>query len=57
MWQDLIVEEIRKIRDAHAAKHNYDVRAIYEALKKEEVASDREFETLPPKLIEEKEEA
>ena len=36
MLIDEIVEEVRAIRDAHAAKFNYDLRAIYEDLKKSE---------------------
>jgi hypothetical protein len=28
MWTDPIIEEIHKIRQAHAAKFNYDIRAI-----------------------------
>jgi hypothetical protein len=34
MREDPIVEEIRKIRDEHAARYNYDLRAIYRALKR-----------------------
>ena len=33
MWEDPIVEEVRKARDAHAAKFNYDLQAIYRDLK------------------------
>jgi hypothetical protein len=32
MWQDPIVEEIRKVREAHTARFGYDLRAIYRAL-------------------------
>ncbi|MBA2593892.1 MAG: hypothetical protein M3495_21630 [Pseudomonadota bacterium] len=56
MWQDPIVEEVRAARDAHAAQFNYDLRAIYRALKKEEAESGRNFVKLPPKGIEAKEE-
>lgn len=28
MWNDPIIEEIHKIREEHAAKFNYDLRAI-----------------------------
>jgi len=34
---DEIIDEIRANRDAHAAKLNYDLRAIYEDLKKSEI--------------------
>lgn len=49
MWKDEIVEEVRKIRDAHAKKYNYDTDAIYEALKKAEKQSGREFVQPPDK--------
>lgn len=49
MTKDPIVDEVRKVRDAHAAKFNYDLNAIYEDLKKQEKKSNRKFVTLPPK--------
>ncbi len=55
MRQDPIVEEVRAARDAHAAQFNYDLGAIYRALKKEETESGRNFVKLPPKRIEAKE--
>ncbi len=36
MLNDEIVDEVRAIREAHAAKFNYDLRAIYVDLKKSE---------------------
>jgi hypothetical protein len=36
MLNDEIVNEVRAIREAHAAKFGYDLRAIYEDLKKSE---------------------
>ena len=47
---------MRKVRDAHAARFNYDLREIYQALKKEEVESGRKFVKLSPKRIEKQEE-
>jgi hypothetical protein len=41
MWKDLIVEEIRKGREQHAAQFNYDINAIVKALKEEEQQSGR----------------
>lgn len=56
MWQDTIVAEIRKIREAHAAQYNYDLRAIYAALKKAEEQNQRLKVSFPPKrILEEKE--
>jgi len=52
MWEDPIVEEVRKLRETHAAKFNFDLRAIYLDLKKQEAKSGRRFITLPPKRIE-----
>lgn len=36
MMDDPIVDEIRKIRDAHAARFNYDLEAIYRDIKERE---------------------
>lgn len=41
MWTDSIVEEIRKEREEHAARFNYDVEAIWRDLKEQERRSDR----------------
>lgn len=51
MWQDPIVAEIRKYREAHAAKYNYDLDAIYEALKEDEEKSDHPKASFPPRRI------
>ena len=34
MWKDPIVEEVRKIRQEHAAKFNYDLKAICEDIRR-----------------------
>jgi hypothetical protein len=52
MWEELIVAEIRKIREAHAAKFNYDLRAIYEELKEQEKRSGRTFVSYPSRRCE-----
>jgi hypothetical protein len=49
MWNDPIVEEVRKVRDAHAKKFNYDLQAIVADLKKQQEASERKFVTHPPR--------
>ena len=51
MWEDPIVEEVRKAREAHAAKFNYDLQAIYRDLKAQEKHSGRTFVSYPPKPI------
>lgn len=38
MLNDEIVDEVRAIREAHAEKFGYDLRAIFEDLKKSEAA-------------------
>ncbi len=45
---DPIVEEIRKIREEHAARFNYDLDAIFEDWKKSEKASGLPVVNLPP---------
>lgn len=51
MWQDPIVAEVREIREAHAAQYNYDIRAIYAALKEAEEQSQRPKVSFLPKRI------
>ena len=38
MWNDPIVEEVRKVRNDHAKKFNYDLKAIAADLKKQQQA-------------------
>ena len=49
MWNDPIVEEVRKVRNAHARKFNYDLQAIVADLRKQQKASKRKVVTLAPK--------
>ncbi|MEO5333256.1 MAG: hypothetical protein H7839_14670 [Magnetococcus sp. YQC-5] len=53
MWEDPIVEEIRKIREEHAARFNYDLDAIYKDLKRLEEESGRKMVSLQSKPIQE----
>lgn len=46
---DKIVEEVRKNREAYAAKFNFNLQAIYEDLKKAERKSKRKKVSLKPK--------
>ena len=46
---DEIVEEVRRIRDEHAAAHDYDLAQIIADLRAEEGASDATVVTLKPK--------
>lgn len=52
MWKDPLVEEVRKVREAHAAQFGYDLHAIFKALKEEEAASGHNYISLPSKRIE-----
>ncbi|MFQ6091071.1 MAG: hypothetical protein ACE5OR_00055 [bacterium] len=47
--RDPIVEEIRKIRQRHAEKFNYDLDAIFQDLKDKERQSKRKVVSLSPK--------
>ncbi len=49
MWEDPIVAEVRKIREAHAAQFKYDLKAISQDLKQQEQASGRVFVSYPPR--------
>jgi len=49
MWNDPIVEEVRRARDSHAKKFNYDLQAIVDDLKKQQKAGGRKFVVRPPK--------
>jgi hypothetical protein len=49
MWKDEIVEEIRRQREAYAAKFNYDLEAIYRDLKEKEQEGKRHTVSLSPK--------
>ena len=51
MWEDPIVAEIRRIREEHAARFNYDLWAMYEDLKEQERKSGRKFVSYPPRRI------
>ena len=49
MWQDPIVDEVRKHRDEHAARFDFDLKRIFADLADQERASDREYLKLRPK--------
>ena len=40
-WSDPIVDEVRRARDAYAARFNYDLGAVYRDLKEQENRSGR----------------
>ena len=51
MWQDPIVEEIHKIREALAAQFQYDVRALGKFFQAQQAEECREVVTRPPRRI------
>jgi hypothetical protein len=52
MEDDPIIAEIRRIRDEHAAKFDYDAHAIGEDLRRRQRESGRTYVSLPPRRIE-----
>jgi hypothetical protein len=46
---DLVVEEVRRVRQEQASRFNYDLDAICEDLRKQEELSGRTFVRLPPR--------
>ena len=51
MWKDPIVEETRSRREELARRFNYDIKAIGEALRRQQKASGRMPITRPPKRV------
>ena len=51
MWHDPIVDEIHKIREEHAQKFNFDLKSIYDDLKKQEKKSGIQTVSLPIKQL------
>lgn len=49
MWNDPIVAEVRKAREAHAARFNYDLQAIFRDLKSKEQTSGRKYVRYQPR--------
>ena len=51
MWEDPIVKEVRKVREAYAARFDYDLLAIYRDLKQQEKNSGRLFVSYAPRRV------
>lgn len=51
MARDPIVEEVRRIRDAIALEHGYDIKEIVQALQRQEAESGRQLVALPAKRV------
>ncbi len=48
---DPIVTEVRSVRDKHAARLGYDIRAIFKDIQDEQAASGREFVRCPARPV------
>ncbi len=48
---DPIIDELRAVRDEHAARFNYDVEAIFRDIEAQQEASGREYVRLPPRRV------
>ena len=51
---DPIVDEVRRVRDAHAAMFNYDLDAIFHDIKEQEKLSGLKFVSYPARRTEPK---
>jgi hypothetical protein len=51
MWEDPIVEQVRKVREEHAARFNYDLEAICRDLKEREKQGQWKLVSLPPRRL------
>ena len=49
MWKDEIVEEVRRVREEHAAKFNHDLKAILDDARKRQRESGRKTVSFPPR--------
>ncbi len=52
MSHDDIIREVRTIREQLAARHDYNVRALFAAAKERQQESERKVVTLEPKPVE-----
>ena len=48
---DPIVDEVRRIRDEHAASFNYDLDAIFQDIQEQEKKSGLKFVSYPPRRV------
>ena len=52
MWQDPIVEEVRRHRQEYAARFNFNLKAICRDLREKQKMSGRKVVSLTPKRVE-----
>ncbi len=51
-WNDEIVDEVRRVRDEHAEKFNYDISAICADIRQKQADSKRKIVSLEQKKSE-----
>jgi hypothetical protein len=51
MHEDPIVNEVRKVRDEHAASFNYQLSAIIDDIRRLERESGRKYVNYPPRRV------
>lgn len=49
---DEIMDELDRIREAHAAEFNYDINALYADIKRREADSGRPYVSFGPRRVE-----
>ena len=49
MPNDPIVEQVRRVKEEHAARYNYDIRAMCEAQREEQKRGGRQVVSLAPR--------
>ena len=54
-WNDEIVDEVRRVREEHAEKFNYDISAICADIRRKQAASSRRVVSLERKESEKEE--
>ena len=50
---DPIIAELRAVRDTHAARFNYDVKAIFQDIRATQETSGREYVRYPARRVDE----
>ena len=46
---DAVIDELRAVREEHAARHGYDIKAIFREIRAKERASGRDYVRYPPR--------
>jgi hypothetical protein len=52
LWEDPIVEEVRKIRKEQSERFDFDLDKIFQNLKQQEKKSGKRYASYPPKILE-----